>query len=426
MRSSVETVNCVEKNMENLDVLVVGGGAAGYFGAITAAQARPGTRILLVERGSQPLSKVRISGGGRCNVTHSCFDPRQLSTRYPRGAKALLSAFSRFQPSDTIQWFESRGVSLKAEEDGRMFPTTDRSDSITECLEQEASQSGVHVRIRCGAQELRPLSGGGWEVLLDGPRGGMVHASRVLIATGGWRTGTLAALLEMLGHEIVSPVPSLFTFHLNDGWVRELSGLAVPMVEVSVPGTALREKGPILFTHWGLSGPAILRLSAWGARELNQQDYVFSMRVRWCANHNEQQILETFQEMRQSSPGKAVVNTPLFQLPSRLWEKIVASAGVFGQERWNQLTRQAALGLADRLLRTDLQVTGKSMHKDEFVTCGGVNLKHVDFRTMESRVCPGLYFAGEVLDLDGITGGYNFQAAWTTGWLAGRAMAQGI
>lgn len=411
--------------MENVDVLVVGGGAAGYFGAITAAQARPGCRVLLVERGAQPLSKVRISGGGRCNVTHSCFEPRQLSTRYPRGGKALLSAFSRFQPSDTVQWFESRGVSLKTESDGRMFPTTDRSDSIIECLEREAADSGVDVRIRCGAQELRPLSGGGWEVLLDGPSGGSVHASRVLIATGGWRTGTLATLLETLGHEIVAPVPSLFTFHLNDGWVRELSGLAVPAVEVSVPGTALREKGPMLFTHWGLSGPAILRLSAWGARELNQRDYAFSLRVRWCVSHNEQQILETFQQMRQSSPGKAVVNTPLFQLPSRLWERIVVSAGVFGEERWNRLTRQASLGLADRLLRTDLQVTGKSMHKDEFVTCGGVHLKHVDFRTMESRVCPGLHFAGEVLDLDGITGGYNFQAAWTTGWLAGHAMARG-
>jgi hypothetical protein len=229
--------------------------------------------------------------------------------------------------------------------------------------------------------------------------------------------------LETLGHEIVAPVPSLFTFHLNDAWVRELAGLAVAQAEVSVPGTALKEKGPVLFTHWGLSGPAILRLSAWGARELQGRDYQFPLRVRWSVTHNEAQVLETFQEMRQINPAKAVVNTPLFQLPSRLWEKLVISAGIFGEERWNRLTRQASLVLADRVLRTDLLVTGKSMHKDEFVTCGGVHLKHVEFKTMESRVCPGLYFAGEVLDLDGITGGYNFQAAWTTGWLAGRAMA---
>lgn len=412
--------------MENIDVLVIGGGASGYFGAITAAQAKPGCRVLLVERGSQPLAKVRISGGGRCNVTHSCFEPRVLSTRYPRGARALLSAFSRFQPSDTVQWFESRGVALKTEPDGRMFPTTDRSESIIECLEREAANSGVHVRIRCGAEELRPLSGGGWEVLLSGPRGGTVQAARVLIATGGWRTGTLATLLETLGHEIVTPVPSLFTFHLNEAWVRELAGLAVSQVEVSVPGAGLKEKGPVLFTHWGLSGPAVLRLSAWGARELSEKDYQFTLRVRWCVNHNEQQILEAFQEMREGHPGKAVSNTPLFQLPARLWERLVVSAGIFGDERWNRLTKQAALTLADRLLRTDLQVTGKSMHKDEFVTCGGVSLKQVDFKTMESRVCPGLHFAGEVLDLDGITGGYNFQAAWTTGWLAGHAMARAL
>lgn len=412
--------------MENVDVLVIGGGASGYFGAITAAQARPGCRVLLVERGSQPLSKVRISGGGRCNVTHSCFEPRQLSSRYPRGAKALLSAFSRFQPTDTVQWFESRGVPLKTEADGRMFPTTDRSDSITECLEREAENSGVHVRIRCGADELRPLSGGGWEVLLSGPRGGVVQATCVLIATGGWRTGTLASILETLGHEIAPPVPSLFTFHIHDPWVRELSGLAAAQAEVSVPGTSLKESGPVLFTHWGLSGPAILRLSAWGARELSDKDYNFPLRIRWTVTHNEQQILEAFQDMRHNSPAKAVVNTPLFQLPARLWEKLVLSAGIFGDERWNRLTRHASLTLADRLLRTELQVTAKSMHKDEFVTCGGVHLKHVDFKTMESRLCPGLYFAGEVLDLDGITGGYNFQAAWTTGWIAGQAMARGI
>ena len=409
--------------MEMIDILVIGGGAAGYFGAITAAQTKPGSRILLIERSPQPLAKVRISGGGRCNVTHSCFEPRPLSTRYPRGARALLSAFSRFQPADTVQWFEKRGVSLKTEADGRMFPTTDRSQTIIECLENEALTSGVEVRLKCGAEQLRPLSGGGWEVILSGPQSGTVRAERILIATGGWRSGTLANFIESLGHEISLPVPSLFTFHLHEDWVRELSGLAVPMAEVSVPNTSLKEKGPVLFTHWGLSGPAILRLSAWGARELHQMDYAFSLRVRWCSDHNEQQILQTFQDIRKSNPAKSVANTPLFQIPSRLWERLVISAGIPADERWNRLTRQSSLTLAARLLRTDLRVTGKSMHKDEFVTCGGISLKDVDFKTMESRICPGLHFAGEILDLDGITGGFNFQAAWTTGWIAGQAMS---
>lgn len=411
--------------MEKFDVLVVGGGAAGYFGAIAAARARTGLRVLVVERGSQPLSKVRISGGGRCNVTHACFEPRPLSSRYPRGARALLSAFSRFQPADTVQWFESRGVPLKTEPDGRMFPVSDRSESITECLEREAASLEIQVRIRCGAESLEPSMGGdGWDVLLSGPRGGRVHARSVLVATGGWKSGGLAETLSSLGHEILSPVPSLFTFHISDSWVRELAGLAVVEAEVSVMGTNLREKGPVLFTHWGLSGPAILRLSAWGARTLNEMDYRFGLRVRWCGDSGEEQIMAEFQQMRQHQPGKTVANTPLFKLPARLWERLVESAGIFGEERWNRLSRSSAIALANVLLRTELPVSGKSMHKDEFVTCGGISLKQVDFKTMESRVCPNLYFAGEVLDLDGITGGFNFQAAWTTGWIAGQAMAR--
>lgn len=410
--------------METFDVLIVGGGAAGYFGAITAAQGLRGGRVLVVERGSQPLSKVRISGGGRCNVTHACFEPRPLSTRYPRGARALLSAFSRFQPSDTVQWFESRGVPLKTESDGRMFPTSDRSESIIECLEREASAAGVQVRLRCGASDLRAAPQGGWEVVLSSSLEETVRARRVLIATGGWRAGGLSQTLEDLGHEILEPVPSLFTFNIAAPWVKGLAGLAVSNAEVSVSGTSLRERGPVLFTHWGLSGPAVLRLSAWGARELHEAQYSFTLRVRWCGEASEEDVMRTFQEMRVGQPGKAIANTPLFKIPARLWEQLVALSGIFDGERWNRLSKPDALRLAATLLRTELPVTGKSMHKDEFVTCGGVSLRQVDFKTMESRVSPGLYFAGEVLDLDGITGGFNFQAAWTTGWLAGTAMAR--
>jgi len=411
-------------SMENVDILVIGGGAAGYFGAITAAQARPSTRVVIVERGNQPLAKVRVSGGGRCNVTHGCFEPRPLSTRYPRGARALLSAFSRFQPADTVRWFEERGVPLKTEADGRMFPITDDSETVIACLEREARNAGVELRLRSPVEVLRPVPSGGWFAKIGTSNAHEIHAKRVLLATGGWRSGALSTALEQLGHEILPPVPSLFTFHINERWVRELAGLAVPKVEVSVPGTKLRETGPVLFTHWGLSGPAILRLSAWGARELAEVDYQFELRLKWIPEQNAETVAQTFQRTRESQPGKAVENTPLFQLPARLWEQLVVEAGIEPGERWNQLPRNKALELGDRLLQTELPVTGKSMHKDEFVTCGGISLKQIDFKTMESRVSSGLHFAGEVLDVDGITGGFNFQAAWTTGWLAGHAMAR--
>jgi len=411
-------------SLQHVDFLVVGGGAAGYFGAITAAQARPGSRILIAERGNQPLAKVRISGGGRCNVTHACFETRPLSTRYPRGARALLSAFSRFQPTDTVQWFEQRGVPLKTEPDGRMFPTTDDSETVIACLEREARNAGVELRLRCSIEALRPDPQGGWLADIAGSNPTVIHAQRVLLATGGWRSGPLSTILETLGHEILPPVPSLFTFHVDERWVRDLAGLAVPQVEVSVPRTNLRETGPVLFTHWGLSGPAILRLSAWGARELAQVDYRFAVRLKWVPSESAEHVASQFQKMRENHPGKAVENTPMFQLPARLWEQLVQQAGIETGERWNQLPRAKAQELGSLLLHSELAVSGKSMHKDEFVTCGGISLKQVDFKTMESRVSLGLHFAGEVLDVDGITGGFNFQAAWTTGWLAGNAMAR--
>jgi predicted Rossmann fold flavoprotein len=407
--------------MHETELLVIGGGAAGYFGAVSAAEARPGVRVLLLERGPQPLAKVRISGGGRCNVTHSCFEPRALSNRYPRGARPLLAAFARFQPADTIRWFEGRGVTLKTEADGRMFPTTDQSETIIECLQSAARAGGVDVRLRTGVDALRPRAGGGWEAPLS--TGETVHAKQVLVATGGCKPGGPMTWLAALGHEVVPPVPSLFTFHIEEAWVRALAGLAVPQAEVSIPGTPLKESGPVLFTHWGLSGPGILRLSAWGARDLAHADYRFPLRVRWCPALNAEQIQSVLQSTRAAQQGKTVVNTPLFGLPSRLWESLVEGSGITPEVRWNQLPRSGVLALIETLLRTELPVSGKSMNKDEFVTCGGVNLKEVDFRTMQSKLHQGLFFAGEVLDLDGITGGFNFQAAWTTGWIAGRAIA---
>ena len=407
------------ETLQHVDLLVIGGGAAGYFGAITAAQARPGIRVLIAERGNQPLAKVRVSGGGRCNVTHACFEPRPLSARYPRGAKALLSAFSRFQPADTVRW-----VQLKTEADGRMFPTTDASETIIACLQREATTAGVELRLRCSIDTIEPTPDGSWRATIAGASPCVIQAKRILLATGGWRDGTLARAIQAAGHDVLTPVPSLFTFHIEEPWVRSLAGLAVPRVEISVPGTKLRETGPVLFTHWGLSGPAILRLSAWGARELAEIDYQFNLRLKWTPDHNPETAAQAFQHQRETQPGKAVENTPLFQIPARLWEQLVAEAGIENGERWNQLPRAKALELGALLLQTELPVSGKSMHKDEFVTCGGISLKQIDFKTMESRLSRGLYFAGEVIDVDGITGGFNFQAAWTTGWLAGNAIAE--
>jgi predicted Rossmann fold flavoprotein len=407
--------------MQETEVLVIGGGAAGYFGAVSAAEARPGCRVVLLERGPQPLAKVRISGGGRCNVTHSCFEPRDLSARYPRGARPLLAAFARFQPADTVRWFESRGVSLKTEPDGRMFPTTDQSETIIACLQSAAHKAGVEVRLRAGVNSLRRTADGLWEAGLS--EGHAVRAGKVLVATGGCKPGGPMEWLAALGHEVVAPVPSLFTFHIEADWVRALAGLSVPNALVSIPGTGLQETGPVLFTHWGLSGPGILRLSAWGARELAAADYHFPLRVRWCPSFDAGQIQSQLQATRAAQPGKTVANTPLFGLPARLWETLVELSGVVPEVRWNQLPKPAANNLMEMLLRTELPVSGKSMNKDEFVTCGGVSLREIDFRTMQSRLHAGLHLAGEVLDLDGITGGFNFQAAWTTGWIAGRAMA---
>ncbi len=407
-------------------VLVVGGGAAGFFGAIAAAER--GAEVLLIEKGSEFLSKVRISGGGRCNVTHSCFEPRELSKRYPRGERALIGAFSRFQPTDTLAWFRDRGVEIKREADGRMFPVTNSSETIIECLIQSARRAGVRTQLRCGLERLIRVEGNGsgearWRASLSD--GSEWTGDAVLIATGGCRSGNMRALLAGLGHGMEEPVPSLFSFHLKDEWSRELAGISLQDMEVVVPSLRLAERGPALLTHQGLSGPAILRLSAWGARDLARVGYRFSLRVRWVAGLTEEAVMRGFKEQRERSPGKSVASTALFGVPSRLWARLCGIAGIDDGVRWAILRREEAVELCGMLTGMEFEVVGKSLNKEEFVTCGGVSVKDVDFRTMESRCCSGLYFAGEVLDVDGITGGFNFQAAWTTSWLAAQAMTSG-
>jgi predicted Rossmann fold flavoprotein len=401
-------------------IVIVGGGAAGFFAALACAEENRGAEILILEKTSQFLSKVKISGGGRCNVTHADFDVREFSKRFPRGERALISAFGKFQAGDTVAWFENRGVKLKIESDGRMFPTTDSSQTIIDCLINAANQAGIKLKTNCGVESAAKKSGG-FELKLS--NGENLTCDKLLLAVGGCRTPALGQLAVSLGHTLEPPVPSLFTFHIATPWLHELAGVSVESVEASAPETKLRERGALLLTHWGLSGPAILRLSAWGARELHERNYNFSLQINWLPHLSEEKLAAEFQARRKSQPAKFISNFPIAPLPARLWEQLVIASGVARDARWAALSGAAQHKLINQLLRSEFPVTGKSLNKDEFVTCGGVKLGEVNFKTMESKVCPRLFFAGEVLDIDGITGGFNFQAAWTTGWIAGRAMA---
>jgi hypothetical protein len=402
-------------------VIVAGGGAAGFFAAIACAESSPAAQVTVLERGSRFLDKVRISGGGRCNVTHACFDPGEFATRYPRGGKALLAPFLKFSARDTVAWFESRGVRLKTEGDGRMFPASNSSQTIMDCLMNAAQAAGVKLRLNCGVESAARVAGG-FEIK-DSSGGGKIFCDRLVLATGGCRGAAAGQLAASLGHSIEPPVPSLFTFQIESPWLHALAGVSVELTEVSVPGAGLRERGPLLVTHAGLSGPAVLRLSAWGARALHDLNYRFPLRVNWLPALNTEQLSRELNARRRSQPARLIVNLPLAPLPSRLWGQIVLAAGIPRDRRWASLSRTQAHALSQQLARSEFPVTGKSLNQDEFVTCGGVRLGEVNFKTMESRVCPGLFFAGELLDIDGVTGGFNFQAAWTTGFIAGRSAA---
>ena len=401
------------------EIGIVGGGAAGFFGAISAAQANKDCNVSVFERSSQFLSKVRISGGGRCNVTHALFDPRTFTTRYPRGKRELISPFHRFSAEDTIAWFETRGVRLKREEDGRIFPVTDSSETIIDCLIKEAKGAGVRLCTRKGIESACVRTDGGFELKLSD--GKSTACDRLLLATGGARNVIGAEIAHSLGHTIEPPVPSLFSLHISAPWLGSLPGITLSDVEVSAE--KLRERGPLLITHNGVSGPAVLRLSAWGARVLHEKNYCFTLRVNWNPEMNETELRAEFQSRRQTEPTRRINNSPVGAIPARLWEKLVSNAGISPEKTWTSLTRLGMNELIRQLRATELEVDGKSLNKEEFVTCGGVRLREINFKTMESRITPNLYFAGELLDIDGITGGFNFQAAWTTGWIAGHAMA---
>jgi predicted Rossmann fold flavoprotein len=407
---------------ETLRILIVGGGAAGFFAAIHAAEAAPGARVCLYEATAHPLAKVRVSGGGRCNVTHACPEPRELVKRYPRGGRELLGPFTRFGPRDTIAWFEVRGVTLKTEADGRMFPDTDDSATIIAALRTAADRAGVRLFTSMGVRSLARAAGGaGFDVIFTDDSAATFD--RVLLATGGNKGSAGLAIAAALGHAIEPPVPSLFTFHIADPRLVGLEGVSVPDAATSVPGAKLAERGPLLVTHWGLSGPAILKLSAWGARDLAARDYRFPLLVSWTGE-TLAKTTETLTAWRLANPRKQITTLNPFALPSRLWERLVAAVpGLAPDAQWAGISKENLQRLAARIAASEFAVEGKSLNKEEFVTCGGIRLREVDFKTMESRLVPGLHFAGEMLDIDGVTGGFNFQAAWTTGWTAGRALA---
>ena len=390
---------------------IIGGGAAGFFAAITCAEASPGNEVHIFERGKTVLEKVRISGGGRCNVTHHCFDTRELVKNYPRGSRELIGPFSRFGPEDTVQWFSSRGVLLKTESDGRMFPVTDSSQTIIDCLSRAAHNAGVKVHTSSRIEKIRPQDGR-WQ--LDNQ-----IFDQVMIAAGS--STFMWEVLAGLGHTIIPPVPSLFTFNPKDTRLRDRSGVSVQRARLSVPGTRLTSEGPLLITHWGLSGPAVLRLSAWGAREFREMDYKFQLEIQFSADA--ESFDAWFGYHRQHSGKKTIASHAQEGMPARLWQRLTEAGGIDIQKRWADLDKISGQQLYEQLTEARFQITGKSTNKDEFVTAGGVSLKEINFNTFESRVCPGLFLAGEILDIDAITGGFNFQAAWTGGYLAGMAMA---
>lgn len=414
------------------DLIIIGGGAAGFFTAITAAsELDRQARILILEKSSHFLGKVKISGGGRCNVTHACFDSKEFSRAYPRGERALLGPLHHWGATDTIDWFESRGIKLKTEEDGRMFPVSDDSQTIIDCLISEARKAGIQMQSSRGVEQIRLLHSD--DTQPESPRfqiscdtGESLTSQSVMIATGGTRNAIGEKLARSLGHHSEPAVPSLFTFKIKDARTNGLQGLSVPHAKLSCKEIPkLTSHGPLLITHWGLSGPATLRLSAWGARQLADKNHQFTLQVNWLGNLKQTQ--NQLNQARQQGGKRRVSGASVIpDIPKRLWKKLCHAAGVTENCTWSQLPKSTERQLLHQLHNSHFQVTGKSMNKDEFVTCGGIDLKEINLRSMESLLCPKLYFAGEILNIDGITGGFNFQNAWTTGHLAGQAIRQSL
>jgi predicted Rossmann fold flavoprotein len=407
----------------HLPVVVIGGGAAGFFGAISCVTHNPDCQVTILEGTNQVLHKVKISGGGRCNVTHDCFNPAELVNHYPRGGKELRGAFSRFQPQDTINWFQQQGVKLKTEADGRIFPVTNNSQTVIDCLIKSATTAGIKIITQAAVKQVKQEKSG---FLLTLKSGRILTADYLLIATGSNRLGYQFA--QDLGHTIIEPIPSLFTFKIDDIRLQNLAGITVNPVTINLTinqGKKLTQQGGLLITHWGLSGPTVLKLSAWGARILHEHKYQLPLIINWLSQYNSETLKSELLKIKKDYARQKVINYQQFNLPKRLWQSLVKYSLIKPDQIWAEITNKELEKLAIELTRGIYPIQGKGIFKDEFVTCGGVNLKEINFKTMESKVCPKLYFAGEILDVDGVTGGFNFQNAWTTGWLAGLAIASG-
>ncbi|WP_025762257.1 BaiN/RdsA family NAD(P)/FAD-dependent oxidoreductase [Dyadobacter tibetensis] len=404
-----------------MHIVIIGGGASGFMAAITAADHFPEAHITIIEKNKTVLNKVRVSGGGRCNVTHSPADLKSFPKQYPRGEKFLRKLFSQFDAKDTVKWFERHGVSLKTEEDGRMFPVTDSSQTITECLTRMARSRGINIRTSTAVISFQysRLDGDSlFEIsTLDGER---LIANRLLIAAGGHPKASGFDWITGHGHTIAEPIPSLFTFNSPDNPLLELAGVSVKNCEVKIIGSKLAYKGPLLITHWGFSGPAVLKLSAWGARYLSDLGYRFVCKINWLPEHQEQTLRDAFITEKKIAPKQQIASHAKWGIPSRLWKAFCQEAEISDTLRWGDVSNKAMNRLVEMLTNSQYDISGKTTFKEEFVTCGGINLNEVNPTTLESLLLPGLFFSGEVLNIDGITGGFNFQNAWTTGNIAGK------
>lgn len=400
---------------QNFDIIIVGGGAAGFFTAINSVEKNPKLKVAILERGAEVLQKVRISGGGRCNVTHACFEPNELVKFYPRGEKELRGPFHQFCSGDTIEWFEKHGVELKIEEDGRMFPVSNSSQTIIDCFLKATQQLGITVLTGQSVQSIYKKENL-WKIDTQNQN---YLAEKLVMATGS--NPKVWEMLQQQGHAVVSPVPSLFTFNIKDARIKELPGVSA-VVSVKVKDTKLHSTGPLLITHWGMSGPAILKLSAWGARILHDKNYQFTIFVNWLNDIDTEEAEQLLKELKQEQAKKMASKKSPFDLTNRLWESLVLASGISAETKWADLSKTQIQNLAKQLTNATFQVNGKSTFKEEFVTAGGIDLKEINFKTMESKLHENLYFAGEIVNIDAITGGFNFQNAWTSGFIVANAI----
>ena len=409
--------------MSKKRLVVIGGGAAGFFCAVNAARMNRELEVTVIEKSSKLLSKVKVSGGGRCNVTHSCFSIAEMIKKYPRGESFLKKAFHHFFTTDTIEWFKERDVTLKTEADGRMFPDTDSSQTIIDCLMKEVNKYGVQIRVNAEVKEIIQ-AGEQWALTIS--NGEKLQADFVCIASGGYPKATQFEWLKKIGHTIEEPVPSLFTFNMPGNDIVSLMGVVAKNVLVKIAGSKLLSQGPLLITHWGMSGPAILKLSAWGARELQQKNWHFTIIVNWFPELNENSLRDKMRQLRFEVASQKMINRNPFELPQRLWEYLLQQSGIHENMRWADLPAKEQNKLIKNICAEEFSVKGKTTFKEEFVTAGGIMLNEINHNTMESKIAPNLFFAGEILNVDGITGGFNFQNAWTTGWIAAKAIAERI